>query len=129
MVAAGGGRVTDEAIGVMAVGCGGNAYKMQHIGHNAWIAADAPGCEIGVDAAHEAVEAAQRAVYEDVFRPLWEDLTGRLDANGAAVPGRAGARCAACPVDACFRWDTQDAAAPSDDHGSDAPSQSLETIS
>ena len=74
MVAAADGTVTDEAIDVMATGCGGNAYKLQHIGHSAWLVADAPRHEIGVDAARAAVETANRIMYEDVFRPLWEDL-------------------------------------------------------
>ena len=74
-IASAGGHVSEAAIGVMATGCGGNAYKMQHIGHGAWLAAGAPGREIDADAAHEAAEAADRIMHEDVFRPLWEDLT------------------------------------------------------
>ncbi|MCY4518204.1 MAG: hypothetical protein OXB99_13315 [Acidimicrobiaceae bacterium] len=75
MIAAANGTVTDEAVDAMATACGGNAYKMQHIGHSAWLAAGAPRREIGADAARDAIDAANRIVYEDVFRPLWEDLT------------------------------------------------------
>ncbi|WP_419838247.1 ATP-binding protein [Candidatus Poriferisodalis sp.] len=75
MIAAADGTVTDESVDAMATACGGNAYKMQHIGHIAWLVAEAPQREIGVEAAHEAIDAANRIMYEDVFRPLWEDLT------------------------------------------------------
>ena len=75
MITGASGRIGDAAVEIMATGCGGNAYKMQHIGDQAWIAAEAPRHEIDTDAARRAVEVSAGIMYEDVFRPLWEDLT------------------------------------------------------
>ncbi len=70
-----GGSVSDEASAVMAAGCGGNAYKMQHIGDQAWRLGEAPDREIDDNAAHGAVTAAARIAHDDLFRPLWDELT------------------------------------------------------
>ena len=74
-IAEAGGRISDTAVAVMAAGCGGNAYRMQHIGDQAWTLAGAPRSAINDETARTAVAAAASITHDDLFRPLWDDFS------------------------------------------------------
>ena len=69
-----GGAFASQALETLADACGTLPYKMQLVGHYAWLAADAPLSPIDDAAADAAVREAERIMHERVALPAWHGL-------------------------------------------------------
>lgn len=87
-------RCDDGVIARMAGLSGGLPYKMQLLGHHAWLVSGAPARQISHDHIDDASVHTERAMAARVYRPTWRDLseTERLIMEALGRAGGAIAR-------------------------------------
>ena len=89
-----GGSLTGEALRRLADSAGSLPFRLQLLGHYAWLAADAPHNPIGDDAVLIAIRESDATMHEKVAAPTWHTLNSNEQAflravvsfDGAAAP-------------------------------------------
>ncbi len=100
-----GGRFYGDALPALAEAAGSLPYKMQLVGHYAWLVADAPSHPIDDQAAEVATLEADRVMHERVALPAWHSLSDTeqsylrrlVTLGGAATPKQIAAGVDAAP--------------------------------
>ena len=88
------GRFEGNALSTLAEASGALPFRMQLVGHCAWLISDAPFRPIGDQAADAAIREANRAMHEQVSVPTWHSLNtteqqvmrALADLEGVATP-------------------------------------------
>lgn len=70
-----GGEIEPSALRSLAEATGPLPYRMQLLGYNAWLIADAPLSPIDDHAVTEAIREAERVMADRNYRPTWHDLS------------------------------------------------------
>ena len=74
-IAGGGGTISDEALAEAVRGSGGHPYMLQLVGHTMWGLSQETGHIIQRSHATQAVAQAEPLLWDDIFRPAWDDLS------------------------------------------------------
>ena len=74
-VAGGGGTISDEALAEAVRGSGGHPYMLQLVGHTMWGLSQDAKHVIHRSHAKRAVALAEPLLWDDIFRPAWDDLS------------------------------------------------------
>ena len=101
-----GGAFEGSSLATLAEASGTLPFRMQLVGHYAWLVADAPLLPIDDQAAAVAVREANRKAHERISIPTWHSLNSTeqavmrvlADLGGAAMPSQIAARVEAAPT-------------------------------
>lgn len=100
-----GGAFDGDALSLLAASAGALPYRMQLVGHYAWLIADAPLNSIDERVASVAIREADRTMHEQVALPTWHSLNtseqrfmhALAELGGACTPRQIAARVAMDP--------------------------------